>query len=89
MGAIIPIVQARRIAEDFGYDQVVIFAADRAAAKNHVTTWGKTREHCDEAAQVGAIIARTFGDQSLKQLRELFDLLILEIDRKEAEEAGQ
>lgn len=88
MSTAIPIDQARKIAEDFGYDQVVIFAADRTAAKNHVTTWGTTRAHCDGAAQVGAIIARTFGDQSLKQLRELFDLLVLEIDRKEAEEVS-
>lgn len=53
----IPIAAARRIAQDFGYDQVVIIARRTGTDPNprgeHVTTYGIDREHCSVAAQIG------------------------------------
>lgn len=48
----IPISAARRIADDYGYDQVVIIA--RAVGEGeHVTTYGKDKANCAVAAQIG------------------------------------
>ena len=53
----IPIRAARHIADEYGYDQVVIIA--RAVGTNgaeHCTTYGKTRAHCEIAARIGDYI---------------------------------
>jgi hypothetical protein len=50
----IPISAARRIAEDYGYDQVIIIG--RATGDNggeHCTTYGVNKEHCNIAARIG------------------------------------
>lgn len=48
----IPISAAKKIAEAYGYDQVVIIA--RAIDQGeHVTTYGKDKENCDVAAKCG------------------------------------
>lgn len=50
----IPIVAAKKIAESYDYEQVIIIA--RKTGENggeHVTTYGKTKEHCDIAAKTG------------------------------------
>ena len=48
----IPISAAKKIAQAYGYDQIVIVA--RAIGQGeHVTTYGKDRANCDVAAQVG------------------------------------
>lgn len=48
----IPIKAAKRIASEYGYDQVIIVA--RAVGQGeHVTTYGKDRENCDVAARIG------------------------------------
>ncbi len=50
----IPIVAARRIAEMYGYDQVVIIA--RKVDPNggeHCTTYGVGKENCAVAARIG------------------------------------
>lgn len=53
----IPISAAKRIAQDCGYDQVVIIARkvgqDADPHGEHVTTYGINREHCSVAAKVG------------------------------------
>ena len=50
----IPIVAARNIAERYGYDQVIIVARKVGnPGGEHVTTYGKDREHCDVAAKIG------------------------------------
>lgn len=53
----IPIAAARRIAEEFGYDQVIIIARRvgevPAPHGEHVTTYGRDRKHCGVAAHVG------------------------------------
>ncbi len=48
----IPISAARRIAESYGYDQVIVIA--RAVGQGeHVTTYGKDKANCDVAARIG------------------------------------
>ena len=53
----IPIKAAQRIAEEYGYDQVVIYARKVGKDPNphgeHMTTYGVTKEHCDVAARIG------------------------------------
>jgi len=55
----IPIAAARRIAEDYGYDQVVIVArktesgVDGEPHGEHCTTYGINKVHCDVAARIG------------------------------------
>lgn len=53
----IPISAAKRIANDYGYDQVVILArkvgADPDPNGEHVTTYGVNKEHCNVAAHIG------------------------------------
>lgn len=53
----IPISAARRIAEDYGYDQIVIVArrVDRPGnpGVEHCTTYGVDKAHCDVAARIG------------------------------------
>lgn len=55
----IPIAAARRIAQLYGYDQVVIVArrvdsgVDGDPHGEHVTTYGVNKAHCAVAARVG------------------------------------
>lgn len=57
-GKRIPISAAKRIAEEFGYEQVIIIARhpDPVNGIEHVTTYGKTIQHCEIAAKVGNYI---------------------------------
>lgn len=61
----IPISAARRIAEDYGYDQVVIYARkvgdDPAPHGEHMTTYGATKEHCSIAARIADTLQRFMG----------------------------
>lgn len=62
----IPISAAERIAKDYGYDQVIIYArkVDRPAGigetacdaiqgGEHMTTYGRDKANCDAAAKIG------------------------------------
>jgi len=50
----IPVAAARRIAEQYGYGQVVIIArAVGDAGGEHVTTYGRTKADCAIAAKIG------------------------------------
>lgn len=50
----IPIAAAKRIAESYGYDQVIIIARKVGdSGGEHVTTYGRTKEHCSVAALCG------------------------------------
>lgn len=82
----IPIAAARELAEKYGYDQVVILGADREQSKNHVATYGVTKEHCDEAAKTGEFIGRVLGPQDTESLRNLRSALNAEIQRRLVEE---
>jgi hypothetical protein len=53
----IPIKAAQKIAETYNYDQVIIFA--RLCGENgceHLTTYGRTKEHCGIAARIGEFL---------------------------------
>ncbi|HAU29838.1 MAG TPA: hypothetical protein DCW68_07010 [Rhodospirillaceae bacterium] len=61
----IPISAAKRIAKEFGYDQVVIYAR-RVGEKpdpcgEHMTTYGVNKEHCAVAARIGVTLQRFMG----------------------------
>ena len=53
----IPISAAQRIAKDYGYDQVIIYARvchdSPEPHGEHMTTYGRNKEHCVAAAKIG------------------------------------
>jgi len=50
----IPISAVKRIAKDYDYDQVIVIARKVGdAGGEHVTTYGKNKEHCGVAARCG------------------------------------
>ena len=51
----IPISAAKRIAEQYGYDQVVVIARSVGEGE-HVTTYGRGRANCDVAARIGEFL---------------------------------
>ena len=48
----IPIVAGKRIADEYGYDQVVIVAR-KVGGCEHVTTYGTDAGHCAVAERMG------------------------------------
>lgn len=54
----IPISWAKKIAKELGYTQVVIHAYDNETGTQHVTTYGKTINDCDNAAKGGNAIKK-------------------------------
>lgn len=61
----IPIKAAERIAKEYGYDQVVIYARkvgeDPEPHGEHMTTYGINKVHCDVAAQMGKVLQNFMG----------------------------
>lgn len=51
----IPVEAAKRVAEDFDYDQVVIVAR-KVGEGEHVTTYGKDSDNSSVAARIGAYL---------------------------------
>jgi hypothetical protein len=50
----IPITCAKRIAEEYGYDQVMIYARKVGdSGGEHMTTYGATKAHCSAMARIG------------------------------------
>lgn len=55
----IPIAAAQRVAEQYGYDQVIIIArkvGPQNVGGEHVTTYGVDKANCDVAARTGNFI---------------------------------
>lgn len=53
----IPIIDARHIAERYGYDQVIIIARRVGEdGSEHVTTYGRDKANCDVAARAGEFL---------------------------------
>jgi hypothetical protein len=56
----IPISAAKRIAEQYGFDQVMIYARkvgeDPAEHGEHMTTYGVDKQHCDAMARIGSFL---------------------------------
>lgn len=61
----IPIAAARAIADQYGYDQVLIYARRCQDSPEphgeHMTTYGRTKEHCSVAAQIGETLKNFMG----------------------------
>lgn len=58
----IPIAAGARIAEAYGYDQVVIYARKAGeGGGEHMTTYGVTKEHCSVAALMGKTLQKFMG----------------------------
>jgi hypothetical protein len=51
----IPINAARRIADEYGFDQVVVIAR-KVGEGEHCTTYGVDKANCDVAARIGNFI---------------------------------
>lgn len=58
----IPIKAAQDIAKKYGYDQVIIIARKVGESPEphgeHMTTYGKNKEHCNVAARCGSFLQR-------------------------------
>ena len=49
----IPISAAKKLAKQYGYDQVLIYARKvDPGGSEHMTTYGVNREHCAAAAKI-------------------------------------
>lgn len=57
----IPIVAARRIADEYGQSQVIMVTFDKTTGLTHVITYGATAEDCRQAADGGNFIKRALG----------------------------
>ena len=61
----IPITVAKRIAEEYGYDQVVIYARkvgeEPEPHGEHMTTYGVSKVHCSVAARMGDALKKFMG----------------------------
>lgn len=58
----IPISAAKRIADDYDYDQVVVYARKVGdAGGEHMTTYGRTKLHCDVAAKMAGVLQKFMG----------------------------
>ncbi|WP_320203720.1 hypothetical protein [Agrobacterium rosae] len=61
----IPISAAKLIADDYGYDQVVIYARrcydSPEPHGEHMTTYGRTVKHCGVAARMGDVLKKFMG----------------------------
>lgn len=61
----IPIAAAKRIAEEYGYDQVVVYARkvgeEPEPHGEYMTTYGVNKTHCDVAARMGDVLKKFMG----------------------------
>ena len=61
----IPIAAAERVAKEYGYDQVVIYARkigeDPKPHGEHMTTYGVDKIHCHVAAMIGKALQKFMG----------------------------
>lgn len=90
-GQKIPITDAKKIAKERGYSQVIIHAFDGVTGIQHVTTYGKSEDDCINAAQGGNTIKKLlkWDESNVKparqisreKMKEIIDLLVLAIDK--------
>lgn len=58
----IPIAAAKRIAENYGYEQVVIIGRRHSDnAVEHCTTYGVDKANCAVAARMGEVLQKAMG----------------------------
>ena len=65
MGKRIPVALAKKIANDYGYEKVVIFGITKTENKERysfwVTTYGKTKQLCEVADKVGKFFVKVLN----------------------------
>lgn len=58
----IPISAAKKIAKDYGYDQVIVYARKVGESPEphgeHLTTYGVDEIHCGVASRIGSYLKR-------------------------------
>lgn len=57
----VPIKAAKSIATEYNKNQVIVVCWDNEHKQTHVTTYGRTGEECDQAAQGGNRVKRALG----------------------------
>ncbi len=57
----IPIEAAKRIADEYDQNQVIIVTFDKQTGETHVVTYGRTIEECKQAAQGGNFVKKALG----------------------------
>jgi hypothetical protein len=62
----IPVAEAKRIAEQYAYDQVIVVAWNGETGSTHITTFGTKPEYKKMAAQGGDRIAEILGLEGQK-----------------------
>ncbi|EKS29277.1 hypothetical protein [Afipia felis] len=83
----IPISAAKRLANEYGYDQVIVYARKVGESPDphgeHMTTYGVNTEHCDVAARIGDFLKYEImgwdmgGSPADRVLSELMDRRLL------------
>ena len=67
----IPISAAKKVALDFGYDQVIIIGRKvGVGGREHCTTYGVNKEHCAVAARAGDFLKYTVMGWAAAKLAE-------------------
>ena len=57
----VPIFRAKKIADKYEKDQVIIVCWDKYHGRTHVTTYGITKKDCEEAAKGGNMVKKALG----------------------------
>lgn len=57
----VPISAAKKLAQDYAKDQVIILTWDAAHGMSHVTTYGRSVEDCAQAAEGGNRLKKALG----------------------------
>lgn len=57
----VPIKMARAVSEAYNQDQVIIICLDKTHGKQCVTTFGRTVQDCEEAAEAGNLLKKALG----------------------------
>lgn len=57
----ITIADAKQVSEKSGYPEIVIFGYDPETGEQHITTFGKTKKQCLDAAQAGNSLKKFLG----------------------------
>ena len=77
----IPISKAKEVAKAYDYDQVIIYARKIGEdGMEHMTTYGKDKENCDAAAQIGDFLKYKIMGWNKKQILDELAELGQELD---------
>lgn len=57
----IKISYAKEVSQKSGYEQIIILGIDPKTGAQHVTTYGKSKNECKEAAIIGNWLKRKLG----------------------------